>query len=178
MKTQRLLATSLALLLVFTATGCFRVSSDTRALPMPRSTPASRTSQEKIEFGVGFFTVGLAKLATKFVDIQMKRAWRFIAPKRRMRRLRSQTASREPQLGLGASRRGDGASRVRTPRRVIQEKQLVAVYIPTGMSSTRYLQASILVLDGHHLVCASAEANAEDLIELATSKMNRGQQKG
>ena len=51
---------------------------------------------------------------------------------------------------------------------VVQKDQLVAVYIPGGKISTRYLEASVLVIDRRQLVCVSATADAESLMELAT----------
>jgi len=43
---------------------------------------------------------------------------------------------------------------------VIQRNQLVAVYVPRDMDSTRDIKASVLVLDRHQLVCVTARANA------------------
>src|SRR6478672_11382562 len=70
MRIPRFLATRIApVALLLVATGCFRVSSDTRALRDAALDAGFAHSQEKVEFGVGFFTVGFAKLASRFVDL-------------------------------------------------------------------------------------------------------------
>ena len=66
--TRILLAASLGLVLL-TGTGCFRVSSETRVLRDAALENGVDGAEETIEFGVGFFTVGLVKLGARFVEL-------------------------------------------------------------------------------------------------------------
>src|SRR5262249_30604641 len=69
MKHAQMVSSALAMVLVLTTTGCFRVSSDTRALRDAALESGFNHAEQKIEVGIGFFTVGLAKIARKYVEI-------------------------------------------------------------------------------------------------------------
>src|SRR6266852_9280551 len=69
MKTTRLLPICALALVLLTQTGCFRLSSETQALRDAALDSGFARADEKIEIGVGFFTVGLARLAAKYIDI-------------------------------------------------------------------------------------------------------------
>src|SRR4051812_41142624 len=69
MNTSRLLALCATAALLLTTTGCFRVGSETAALRDAALDSGFGRADQKIEVGVGFFTVGLARLASKYVDI-------------------------------------------------------------------------------------------------------------
>src|SRR5688572_4756591 len=69
MKTSRILTSVVLGLVLLCATGCFSVSSETRALRDVGLEFAGEGAEEKIELGVGFFTVGLAKMGARFVEM-------------------------------------------------------------------------------------------------------------
>jgi hypothetical protein len=173
MKIHRLLVTACALILLGTGTGCFRVSSDTQALRDAALESGFAQSREKIEIGAGFFTVGFAKLASRFVELPDEARLALSALRNAECAVYEIKHRRESLSSILT--RADEAMEGRGYERlagVIKDRKLVAVYVPHERSSSaRVLQASVLVLDGQHLVCASAEANAGDLIELATSKL-------
>jgi hypothetical protein len=172
MKPTKLLFTSFLAALVLTTSGCFRVSSDTRALRDAALESGFGVAEEKIEVGVGFFTVGLAKLATKFIDIPPEARLALSSLKNAECAL-YQVKQRHVSLAAILTR-ADEAMLARGCERlvgVIEDNQLVAVYVPR-QGSPKYLEASVLVLTGDQLVCATAEANASDLIELAMSKVH------
>src|SRR5688572_29219644 len=67
MKPKKLLLTVSAALVLLSTTGCFRVSSETRAL---RDAALELVdADEKIEVGVGFFTVRLARFGSQFLEL-------------------------------------------------------------------------------------------------------------
>src|SRR5262249_33672400 len=117
-------------------------------------------SEKKIELGVGFFTVGVAKLATKitarFVDVPPEARTAISSLKEaecsvyQFRQRRQSLAS--ILADADKSMAGHGYERLVG---VIQENQLVAVYIPKKMKSARDLKASVLVLNDKQLVCAT-----------------------
>ena len=54
---------------------------------------------------------------------------------------------------------------------VIEKKELVAIYVPAGLSSQR-MKCCLMVLDKQHLVVASVQGNAEPLLELARTYLD------
>jgi hypothetical protein len=172
MKSTRLLTLSLSTFLVLTSTGCFRVSSDTQALRDAALESGFAQADQKIEIGVGFFTVGLAKLATKYVDIPPEARTALGALREaecavyEVRRRRESFATILKEADAAMDRRG--CYRLVG---VINEKEMVAVYVPRDMDSARDVKASVLVLNRKQLVCVTARADAQDLIQLAMNKV-------
>src|SRR5688500_20237846 len=70
MNCTRLFIAMVAAGLLIATTVCFRVSSETQALRDVALKLQTGEAEEKIELGVGFFTVGLAKLCARFVELQ------------------------------------------------------------------------------------------------------------
>jgi hypothetical protein len=172
MKATRLLSFCAALLLLVTGTGCFRVSSDTHALRDAALDSGFARAEEKIEFGVGFFTVGLAKLATHYIDIPAEARTALSSLKQAECAVYEVQQRRESLASILME--ADKAMESRGCERlvgVIQARQLVAIYVPRDMNSAHDVKASVLVLDGNHLVCVTARANARDLMQLALDKL-------
>jgi hypothetical protein len=127
---------------------------------------------KKSRSAVGFFTVGLAKLATKYVDIPPEARTALSSLKQAECSVYEVHQRRRSLSAILAE--ADKAMEARGYDRlvgVIHEKQLVAVYVPHDMNSAHDLKASVLVLDGKQLVCATARADARDLVQLAMSKV-------
>jgi hypothetical protein len=178
MKATRLLSFCAALLLLVTGTGCFRVSSETRALRDAVLDSGFARADEKIEFGVGFFTVGLAHLATQYIDIPPE-ARNALSSVKQVECAVYEVHQRRESLA-SILMEADKAMESRGCERlvgVIHERQLVAVYVPRDMNSAHDVKASVLVLDGKQLVCVTARANARDLVQLALNKL-RGESSG
>ena len=172
MKATRLLSTCAALVLLLTATGCFRVSSETQALRDAALDSGFASADEKIEFGVGFFTVGLAKLATHYIDIPPEARTALSSLKQAECAVYEVHQRRESLASIlmeaDKAMESHGCERLVG---VIQERQLVAVYVPRDMKSAHDVKASVLVLDGKQLVCVTARADARDLVQLALDKV-------
>ena len=172
MKTTRLLSICTAFLLLLTSTGCFRVSSQTQALRDAALDSGFARADEKIEIGVGFFTVGLAKLATHYIDIPPEARTALSSLKQAECAVYEVHQRRESLASILME--ADKAMESRGCERlvgVIHEGQLVAVYVPRDMNSAQDVKASVLVLNRNQLVCVTARANASDLVRLALNKV-------
>jgi hypothetical protein len=172
MKAARLFATCCASVLLLTGTGCFRVSSDTQALRDAALDSGFAKAEEKIEFGVGFFTVGLARFASKYVDIPPE-ARTALASLKHAECAVYEVRGRQGDLSSILNDADEAMERRGCERLVgvVHENELVAIYVPRHMKSVRDVTASVLVLNREHLVCATARADAEDLLQLAMGKL-------
>jgi hypothetical protein len=163
-----------ALLLLLTSTGCFRVSSETQALRDAALDSGFARVDEKIEFGVGFFTLGLAKLATHYID-KSPEARTALSSFKNAECAVYEVSQRLQSLGSILTE-ADKAMDIRGCERlvgVIHERQLVAIYVPREMKSAHDVKASVLVLNGKQLVCVSARADARSLLQLALDKVGQ-----
>lgn len=161
-------------LLLLTATGCFRVSSETRALRDAALDNGLSGAEEKIELALGRLTFGAANLGLHFVKSDD------IPPEARM--ILGSVKGAEVSVYHFRERSGslarvlqdaDRALEKRDCERVVgvmQERQLVAVYTPTKIRSPRNVEFYVLVLNDHDLVCASANGDIKTILELAMSK--------
>jgi hypothetical protein len=173
MKSSRFLLPLLLLTLLLGTTGCFRVSSDTRALRDAALGADFETADEKIEFGVGFLTMSFARMATSFVELPIEARTALNALKNAECAVYEVKGRRDSLASILAQ--ADKAMEQRGCERmvgVIQDRQLVAVYVPRVERAGPYLQASVLVLDGRQLVCVSAEADVRDLMQLAMTHVD------
>jgi len=168
-------AAVLALLLV-SMTGCFRVSSDVGALRDSVIKSAGAQWDQQIEFGVGAMTLTAARAGLAFVDLD---------PEARA----TLQAARGAEVGVYKRRGAQGEFRGGTILRAADQamtergwdrivgvtngRELVAVYAPQAVRSTRNLKVCVLVLDPQELVVASARGNLEPLMEIAFNHSRR-----
>jgi hypothetical protein len=171
MNLTRLLGAIAAAGLLLATTGCFRVSSDTQALRDVALDLRTGDAEEKIEIGVGFFTVGLAKLGARFVELPPE--------------VRSVLGSVDGvecsvyELRGGESNFAEVLSQAdevmdqRGSDRVVgvlDRDQLIAVYVPRSMNSHRDMAISVMVLTKRELICASARGDLDSVMQLAVTK--------
>ena len=153
------------------ATGCFRISPETRDLRDAALSPKAQGVEEIIEFGAGRFTFGLAKAASKFVDLPPEARVLFSSVKGAecsVFEFESHGKSLPAVLAKAdRSMQKRGWTRVVG---VVEARQLVAVYIPGKMNSSRKVRFSVLVLDDRQLVCASASGNIDDILKLGLDR--------
>jgi len=152
------------------AAGCFGVSSETRAL-RDAALDSTSKAEEKFEFGLGFLTFGTAKVALKYVDLP-EEARTALAAVHGAEVSVYDLAHRCEKLGNVMAAADRAMQRCGNARLVgvVHEGQLVAVYVPRKMDSTRNVKISVLVLNERQLFCASARGNVEDLIEIGFEK--------
>src|SRR5262245_30811997 len=132
MKATRLLSICGALLLLITTTGCFRVSSETQALRDAVLDSGFARADEKIEVGVGFFTLGLAKLVTHYVDDIPPEARTALSSLKQAECAVYEVHERRESLAsilieADKAMESHGCERLVG---VIKDRQLVAVYVP------------------------------------------------
>jgi hypothetical protein len=171
MKPPKILASAFLGLALLTATGCFRVSSDTRALRDVGLDVAGAGAKEKIEVGVGFFTVGLAKMGARFVEMPPE-----------IRTMLGSVKGVECSVYELKSRKRNFADVLQKADKAMAERdcervvgvvdggQLIAVYVPRNEDSIRNMSMSVLVLTRSELICATARGDLDSVMELAYAK--------
>jgi hypothetical protein len=171
MNSTRIFSAMMAAGLLIVTTGCFRVSSDTQALRDVALKLQTAEAQERIEMGVGFFTVGLAKLGARFVELPPE-----------VRGILGSVDGVECsvyELRAGQSNFAEvlsGADEVMDQRGsdrvvgVLDSDQLIAVYVPRTMKSHRDMSISVMVLTKRELICASARGDLDSVMQLAITK--------
>jgi hypothetical protein len=171
MKLTRILTNlAMAVLLLF-ATGCFRVSSETRALRDVGLEFAGTGAEEKIEFGAGFFTVGLAKLGTRFVDMPDE-VKTILGSAKGVECSVYRVRGRQHKFAEVLCRADEAMDKQDAERvvGVINGEQLIAVYVPRSADDIRNMSMSVLVLTKRDLICATARGDLDAVIELAYAK--------
>jgi len=163
---------ALALLCV-SSTGCFKISSDARALRDCITQSTAKEWNEEIEIGAGALTLNVARFGLSFVDLDPE-----------VNAVLS--AVRSADVGVyrthGESKQKDftatltNADHTMTSRgwdrlvTVMKSRELVVVYVPNNIRSTHDVKACLVVLSGQELVIASARSDLEPLLELAFNR--------
>ena len=159
-------------------TGCFKVSTDVGALRDCVMKGAPAEWEEEIEIGFGPLTLNLARAGLAFVDLEPE-------ARSALHAVRSaevgvyKLRSGHQQLNLAAmlsaadkTMAGRGWDRVVG---VMDRRELVAIYVPAQVRSTRNVRVCLLTVDGQELVVASARSNLEPLMALAWKRAGRHQ---
>jgi hypothetical protein len=170
MNIKRSILTTVAAAAFISATGCFRVSSETQALR--NAALEAVDADEKIELGVGFFTVRLARFGTQFFDL----------PREAKLVLESVDGAECSVYDLQGKKpdsatvlaRADKAMEKRGLERVLglaERDDLVAVYIPRSTKSHGNIHLSVLVLNREQLICVGARGDLEPIAQIALEQM-------
>lgn len=178
MKRLNLILLSLSAAALLLTTGCFRASSETRALrnAVLDNSPGTKW-EEQIEFGLGALTFGVAKLgvgvAGKFADLPEEA--RLVLQSAQAGDVSvHQLVKGSPASDISAIlQKADLALEKKGWSRIVgvQDKDnLVAIYVPDNMTSVRKARVCVLVMDGRDLVCAQAKADLRPLFTLAMDK--------
>ena len=134
--------------------------------------------EEEIEIGFGPLTLNLARAGLAFVALEPE-------ARSALHAVRSaevgvyKLRSGHQQLNLAAmlsaadkTMAGRGWDRVVG---VMDRRELVAIYVPVQVRSTRNVRVCLLTVDGQELVVASARSNLEPLMALAWNRAGRHQ---
>jgi len=171
----RLFLTFAVGLLSISLSGCFKVSSDVGALRDSVMKTVSATQEGQIEVGVGPLTLNLARAGLAFVDLEPEvrtalhvvRSAEVGVYKLRNKRQRLNHAAMLSAADKTMTDRGwDRVVGVMNPR------ELVAVYVPRQVRSTRNMKVCLVVLNEQDLVVASARSDLEPLMEIAWNRAN------
>jgi hypothetical protein len=162
---------ALGLLIMVTFTGCFRVSSETRALRDAALDGGLERTDEKIELGLGMFTFGAARMVCKFVDLPVE-ARAILGSVKGAECSVFEFKNRTGNLATILST-ADNAMEKRGRERVVgvlKDDNLVAVYVPEKAGSGSNISFSVLVIADGKLICASARGDVRDVLNLAMAK--------
>jgi hypothetical protein len=172
MKIKKYLPALAAAAVLLFVTGCFRVGSETRALRDAALEVVE--ADEKIELGVGFFTVRLARFGSQFLELPPE-------AKLVMDAVSGAECSvyelhdAAPDTGKILAR-ADKSMDKRGYDRVVgvaHNEGLVAVYVPRSMKTHRTMDVSVLVLDHRQLVCVKARGDLEPLMKVALAQVQQ-----
>jgi hypothetical protein len=159
--------------LCFGLTGCFRVSSDAEALRNGVMKSAGARWDREVEIGVDPFTLSLVRAGLAFVDLdpEARTALNTVrsAEVGVYRLQHGPQQSDRPALLTAADKAmaNRGWNRVVA---VVNERELVAIYVPKSVRSLRNVKACFVMLNGREMVVASARTNLEPLLEMACSQ--------
>ena len=156
-------------------TGCFKVSTDAGALRDSVMKAAHADREERIEIGVGPLTLNLARAGLAFVDLEPEARTALHAVRSaevgvyKLRNERQQL-NHAAMLSAADSTMADrGWDRVVG---VINRHELVAIYVPEQVRSTRNVKVCLVTVNGEELIVASARSNLEPLMEMAWNRAN------
>lgn len=167
MNLKKYLTLVAAATVVITATGCFRVSSETQEL-RDAALAELTDADEKIELGVGFFTVSLARFGTKFLELPPQAKMVMDTVEGAECSVYDITGKRPDSAKVLT--RADKSMEKRGFDRIVgiaDRDQLIAVYAPRSAKSHRDMQVSLLVLSREQLICVKARGDLEPLIQFA-----------
>ena len=157
-------------LLTLGLTGCFKVSSDVRALRESVMKSGVMEWNQEIELGVGAITLNLARAGLAFVDLPPEARAALHAARGAevgVYRLRD---ARKPLNRAALLSAADKAMAGRGWDRIVgvlDQCDLVAIYMPNDVRSARDVKICLLTLSGEEMVIACARSNLEPLMEMA-----------
>ena len=159
-------------------TGCFKVSSDVGALRDSIMKAAPAEWEEQIEIGVGPLTLNLARAGLAFVDLEPEARTAFQAVRSAEVGVYNLRSERQPLDHAAMLSAADKTMADRGWDRVVgvmNRRELVAVYVPGQVRSTRNVKFCLVAVNGQELVVASARSNLEPLMEMAWNRANHRQ---
>jgi hypothetical protein len=171
MKMKTVFTSIVAVALLIGTTGCFRVGSETRALRDVALEFGADGAEEKIELGVGFFTVGLAKLGTRMLEMPPE-VKSILGSVDGVECSVYELRGRQDDLGQLLTEADKVMSKRGCDRvvGVVDGDQLVAIYVPREMNSHRNMAMSVMVLTKRELICATARGDLEPVLQMAYAK--------
>jgi len=168
------LGTALGLaLLCFCLTGCFRVSSDAEALRNGVMQTAGAQWDKEIEIGVGTLTLDLVRVGLAFVDLEpeARAAVRTVRSADvgvyKLQHSANQLDHRALLTAADQAMTKRGWDRVVA---VVNERELVAIYVPDSVRSARNVKVCLVTLNNREMVVVSARSNLEPLMEIACNR--------
>ena len=175
---MRPLLKTLALALVCVGLcGCFKVGSDARALRDSLMKSAAAEWHEEIEIGVGALTLNLARFGLSFVDLDPEARTALEAARSAdvgVYRRSGRTGSVDRVALLSTADEAMAARGWDRAVAVVNERELVVVYVPKTVRSPRDVKVCVAVLGSRELVVASARSNLEPLLDLVASHSEWG----
>jgi len=156
--------------------GMFRLSSEATVLRQTVMAGVPGVWDKKVALRVGWFTTGLVRAGSRFFHLPAEPRAALEAVRGvevGVYNLRAEPESMDRGVIL---ERADKAMSSRGWTRVvgvIQEHDLVAVYIPCKGTSPRRMSCCVAVLNGRDLVVVSAHGNLEPLMAIAEKHLDQ-----
>lgn len=156
-------------LLVLALVLSFLPAGEARAIRSAVASASDHKFDQKISFGVGWPVLGLGRLIAGFTDLNEDARAAFRAVRRAdvsIQELQEPIRREDRQAMLAAADRAmerRGWDRIVG---VIEEDEVVGIYVPQGDVSGNDLKIAVFVLDGREMVVVSARCDLEPLLEI------------
>ena len=160
-------------LVSFGSTGCFRVSSDAGALRDSVIQSTAARWDEQIELGIGPVTLNLARAGLAFVALEPEARTALNAVRSAEVAVYKRRHGRKQLQHSAILRAADKAMTGRGWDRIVgvlNPRELVAIYVPRQVRSTRNLKVCVLTANDDQFVVASARSDLEPLMEIAFNR--------
>lgn len=154
-------------------TGCFKVSRDVDSLRQSVMQVIPSGWHEEIEIGVGGWVFALARGGSALLELDPDiRAALEVVRSADVGVYKFQGNSKNLNAGKILKSADDAMTKRGWERvvGVVSPGEVVAIYLPKDMNSSRLVRFCVLVLDDRQMVIASACSNLEPLLTLAMNK--------
>ena len=154
------------------STGCFRIGRDAAALRNSLLQSSDTSWTKTIEVGVGTLTLSATRFGLSFVDLEPE-------ARTALQSVRGAEVGVYQLHGGGMKDRGgmlssaDKAMAARGWNRlvgVVKDRDLVAIYVPKKLASTRDIRVCVAVFNDRQFVVASARSDLEPLMAIALNR--------
>lgn len=159
----------LLITLLVSTTGCFRLGSDAQALQQSLAKSIGADCDRVVELSVGSLTLGLVRAGSTFFELDDE-ARTALGVFRGAEVGVYQLKMSEPWNVASALEAADRAMERRGWDRVVgvlQQKELVGVYVTRNTSRSDLLEVCVCVVQPREMVVASVRADANSVVELA-----------
>jgi hypothetical protein len=127
----------------------------------------------QIEIGVGAFTLGAARAGLAWVDLEPEARTALHAVRSADVGVYKRHGARAPLKPGAIFSAADKAMGSRGWERIVgvsNQRELVAIYVPSKAASARNVKFCLVTVTGEELVVASARSNLEPVLELALNR--------
>jgi len=163
---------------IYGLTSYFRLSSEMAGLRDGLQAASGQEWHRTVAVNIGGFTLNAARVGLSFVEMEAEArvALQSIqACEVGIYQTAGDTASADRVAMLAAA---DQAMQKKGWARVvgvIDDENLVAVYVPANLSSTSQMKCAVMVCEGHQMILASTRANLDPAIKFALAKADFGE---
>jgi len=165
-------------LAVYGATSYFRLSSEMAGLRDSLQTASGQQWHRTIALNIGGLTLGAARAGLSFVKMEDEARVALQTIQGCEVGIYQTTADTETTDRGAMLAAADVAMQRRGWERVvgvIDDGNLVAVYMPAKISSTSRMKCAVMVCEGHQMVVVSTRANLDPAIQFALAKTDFGE---
>lgn len=147
----------------------FLPAGEARAIRSAVASASDHKFDQKISFGVGWPVLGLGRLIAGFTDLNEDARAAFRSVRRAdvsIQELQEPIRREDRQAMLAAADRAMDRRGWDRIVGVIEEDEVVGIYVPQGDASVKNLKIAVFVLEGREMVVVSARCDLEPLLEI------------